>query len=86
MNFLVFEDTKFNHELSVFMLDVDQGGWIPPCLRKMIPYRAWDDAHSLWKFECSWSWVVPLLHLIARHELWKDPSTLISIFPEKDEV
>ena len=53
MNFLVFEETKFNHELSVFMLEVDQGGWIPPCLGKMIPYRAWDDAHSLWKFEYS---------------------------------
>ena len=26
MNFLVFEETKFNHELSVFMLEVDQGG------------------------------------------------------------
>ena len=47
MNFLVFEETKFNHELRVFMLEVDQGGWIPPCLGKMIPYRAWDDAHSL---------------------------------------
>ena len=26
MNFLVFEETKFNHEPSVFMLEVDQGG------------------------------------------------------------
>ena len=26
MNFLVFEETKFNHELSVFMLEADQGG------------------------------------------------------------